>query len=1389
MRKIGKMKKTVSVVLSAALLTGIGVGNIPATNMVARAADQTVKVAEDAVLVKSLDENVSASFWMSEDGEPMYAVEYKGHTVVEPSKLGFSLDFGDDSKDYKAGFRLIDTRQSETVDTQWENPFGDRKIVPERYNETIFELETEDGLRVDLIFRAYDEGAAIKYSFPKDEDVEPFQIKEEYTYFNLDDAATAYVHKNRNQTSVEKIPVTELAAEQAGYFRPMTVTGDGYAMTITEANQVDYTRVNFTVEEGSEPGTIRTMFNGTSDNVDLLPENKTNDVTVDIREQAFDTSWRTFLLGDDEGDLVENNYLIKNLNPECALEDTSWITPGLAFRSGLTTENAKATIDYAVEHNITYVHFDAGWYGPEGDMNSDPWKCIDGFDLDEISKYADEKGVKLVVYLNYRHLENEYNNGRLDDLFKMYVEEWGIDGIKFGFVPVGSQASTKMVYEWVKIAADNKLIVDIHDEMVPTGYERTYPNLLTYEGIHGDEENPTAKDDLGYLFTRMVNGQADHTWCFSNNRNTSKAFRIAGSLVYFSPLIYTYWYDNAANLEDDPATGMWDSMPSVWDESQMLESKMEEYATVLRRSGEEWYLASITAVDRELSVALNMLDTDKIYKAQIYTNKEGDEKNVSVFEYLVDSEDTLKAAMRTNEGYAVRICEATEEELQSLPKYSESLVESNQVVEQIENLESVTVSNLVQVEEQAVAIRRAYEQLSEAQKLAVINIGKLEQIESEIYRLKNNPVEMLYINGEEVEQFSPDQYEYTVNLLGGAEVPTLSCKPYAESQIVSVKQVDAIPGSAEVTVKNPFTEKTYQIHFVIPDSAAEVYAGDLTDYTLDGRKEYKVDRDRGNGVLTLYNEEGTTQTFEKGVGTHANTNIYYQMEGKGATRFQAKCGVSANNGNDTNKVRFKVYKDERTADNLLFDSGDMTQKTPYKAIDVDVSGAKQVILEANDGGDGINNDHANWCDAKFILGEVFTTPIDALVETADWLSTEVSGENQKLLQDAVKTAEAAKVPAEGEELTYGQVYDAAIRLRDVILQVKEEENAELISLMEEAEKKKEGDYTADSWNVFKDAYNQAKMLISDVNTKMESLREISEKLKAAMDGLKASEVTKISTKVLEYALELAEGVSTEGVIPSVAERYETALTKAEEILAAVQNEDNKITQQMVDESWQELILAMQYLSFKQGDKTDLEKVIALAQDMKAEIDSYLDDGKAAFEAALAESITVYEDKDAMQEEVDLSWKKLLSAMAGLQLKPDKSALGELLERVSKLNAADYETSGFAILRSAIAEATAVYEDEQATAQEVERAESSVRNAETNLTLISTAEEEKGSPAKMAGDVTEGQVALGNTRSEEKLAGNQTTEKSAKTGDETSSGAAAVALSAALAALVAFKKKR
>ena len=295
---------------------------------------------------------------------------------------------------------------------------------------------------------------------------------------------------------------------------------------------------------------------------------------------------------------------------------------------------------------------------------------------------------------------------------------------------------------------------------------------------------------------------------------------------------------------------------------------------------------------------------------------------------------------------------------------------------------------------------------------------------------------------------------------------------------------------------------------------------------------------------------------------------------------------------------------------------------------------------------------------------------------------------------------------------------------------------------------------------------------------------------------------KISTAVLEYALELAKGADTTGVFDSIVEKFNAAILNAEEILAGVETGDVYITQEVVDASWQELVTLMQYLSFKPGDKTDLGKIIAFARTMN--LKEFLEVGQDEFAASLSIAQTVYDDEYAMQTEIDDAGKALLKALSELRRIPDKDALKELLEQANSLAEADYEAAGFAVLRTAVAQAEAVVVDTQATKEEVTMAEDGLTEAMVNLVLVSadeTQDNEKQGIDNTSNLIVNAGEVIGQTDGTSASAAKASTAtttttstnvsaKSAKTGDEARAaipaGMAAVALTVA-AAIVKHKK--
>lgn len=283
----------------------------------------------------------------------------------------------------------------------------------------------------------------------------------------------------------------------------------------------------------------------------------------------------------------------------------------------------------------------------------------------------------------------------------------------------------------------------------------------------------------------------------------------------------------------------------------------------------------------------------------------------------------------------------------------------------------------------------------------------------------------------------------------------------------------------------------------------------------------------------------------------------------------------------------------------------------------------------------------------------------------------------------------------------------------------------------------------------------------------------------------------LDTDLLEYTIGLASSADLTDVVPAVVERFNAAFASAQEILEKAKAGDPSITQEMIDESWREMISVMQYLSFRQGDKSDLEKVVAMAEEL--DLDKYLDEGKDAFEAALANAQAVLADENAMQDSVDPAWRELLKAMSELRLKPDKSALEDLIAQAQGLNEADYEETSFRAMLSVLAEVQTVYDDSSAAQDEIDAAAEKLQAALDGLTAKADAPAgtDGSQNAGDAQDTAGGEKQTGADSGQADESGESKTAagKAVKTGDTFTYMLWAAAVLAAGAVILLEKKKQ
>ena len=375
---------------------------------------------------------------------------------------------------------------------------------------------------------------------------------------------------------------------------------------------------------------------------------------------AYDMPWRYIMVGEKAIDLINNKQMVLNLNePDKIADAKEWIRPGKAFRvCRLDMKTAMEAVDFCVDRGLQYIELDAGWYGPEMKMSSSAMKVADNrdFDMPKLCRYAKSKGIGVWVYVNQRALSQE-----LDRILPLY-EQWDISGIKFGFVQIGSQEWTTWLHNAVRKCAAHHIMVDIHDEYRPTGWSRTYPNLMTQEGIGGNEEMPDAEHNTILPFTRFLCGPADYTPCYFNGRvKNTKAHQLTMPVVYYSPVTFLYWYDLPNAYKGEQELDFWKHCPTVWDESKALAGEPGEYIVQARRSGKEWFVGVMNGLTaRDITVnTVDFLTKGKKYQVEIYNDDPtlNTRTKVSSYKTTVKAGKAIKLHLQASGGAALRFVE------------------------------------------------------------------------------------------------------------------------------------------------------------------------------------------------------------------------------------------------------------------------------------------------------------------------------------------------------------------------------------------------------------------------------------------------------------------------------------------------------------------------------------------------------------------------------------------------------------------------------------------------------------------------------------------------------------------------------------------------------------
>lgn len=425
----------------------------------------------------------------------------------------------------------------------------------------------------------------------------------------------------------------------------------------------------------------KNLLQGGHNNLQMLVTERENYIAKCSGKRTF--PWRIAIVSSDDKELLDNDLVYKLAAPS-RIDDTSWIKPGkvawewwnhwglsgIDFKAGVNNATYKAYIDFAAKHGIEYVILDEGW---AVNLKADLFQVVPEIDLKELVAYAESKDIGLILWAGYYAFERD-----MEDICR-YYSELGIKGFKVDFMDRDDQPMVDFHYRGAAIAAKYHLLLDYHGTYKPTGLNRTYPNVVNFEGVHGLEQLKFAGSDkvdqvtydVTMPFIRMVAGPVDYTQGAMRN-GTKRTFRpvneapmsmgtrcrqLAEYVIFESPL--SMLCDSPVFYErESECTSFIAEVPTVWEETVALDGKIGEYISMARRKGDIWYLGTLTNWEkRTMEIDLSFLG-DGEWSAELY--KDGVNAGTVASDYIksiiaIPQDRKLSVTMAEGGGCALKI--------------------------------------------------------------------------------------------------------------------------------------------------------------------------------------------------------------------------------------------------------------------------------------------------------------------------------------------------------------------------------------------------------------------------------------------------------------------------------------------------------------------------------------------------------------------------------------------------------------------------------------------------------------------------------------------------------------------------------------------------------------
>ena len=611
-----------------------------------------------------------------------WSVQHKGQQIIMPSAISMTMNNGEVLGE---NARVISAKTT-LIRTQFNALNYRRSVVNDIYNQLTLNCRNNFG----VIFRVYDDAVAYRFFTRREGEI---IIKNEEAGFNFTADHKAFIPIQWDyrggqifNTSFEalyrEINLSSFPKDSLAFLPVLIDAGQNKKVEILEADLEEYPGMYLDLNRSGNglfgvfaPYPLETKLGGYG-NINVIPVKRADYIAKTNGTRSF--PWRVAVITEQDKDLL-NCDIVQKLASPSRIQDISWIKPGqvawdwwndwnisnVDFKAGINNATYKYYIDFASANNIPYALLDAGWTN-EKDLTV----SIPEIDLEELVAYGKEKNVGLILWASWHSVMEQK-----DKAFP-YFSKLGIKGLKIDFIDRDDQLAVASTYEIARHAAENHLLVDYHGVFKPTGLQRTFPNVVGYEGVKGMENVKWANEDVPRYdvtlpFIRNVAGPMDYTSGAMRNSNQAN-FRAVNSMPMSKGTrthqlaMYVIFEVPMQMLSDNPTVYMKEQectdfitkIPVTFDETVPLDGKVAEYVAIARKKGETWFVGAMTNWSpREITIDFSFLSPGE-YKAEIFSDGVNSDRDATDYKkeiITIKAGDKMKIKLMNGGGFAARI--------------------------------------------------------------------------------------------------------------------------------------------------------------------------------------------------------------------------------------------------------------------------------------------------------------------------------------------------------------------------------------------------------------------------------------------------------------------------------------------------------------------------------------------------------------------------------------------------------------------------------------------------------------------------------------------------------------------------------------------------------------